>query len=233
LEVVVRDTGMGIGQEFLPHVFERYRQADASTTRKYGGLGLGLSIVKQLIELHGGNVRVTSEGEGRGATFVVSLPLAPVRMAGKREHPTTSPSPAFDCEQFNLNGVKVLIVDDEPDARQLIKRMLVQCQAEVIVAANAAEGLALLTSERPNVIVSDIGMPERDGYQLIRDVRKLPASQGGQTPAVALTAFARSEDRTRAMVAGYHMHISKPVEPQELLATVARLAGRIDNDQGE
>jgi PAS domain S-box-containing protein len=233
LEVVVRDTGMGIGQEFLPHVFERFRQADASTTRKYGGLGLGLSIVKQLIELHGGNVRVTSEGEGRGATFVVTIPLAPVRMAGKREHPTTSPSPAFDCEQFNLSGVKVLIVDDEPDARQLIKRMLVQCQAEVIVAANAAEGLALLTSERPNVIVSDIGMPERDGYQLIRDVRKLPASQGGQTPAVALTAFARSEDRTRAMVAGYHMHISKPVEPQELLATVARLAGRIDNDQGE
>jgi CheY-like chemotaxis protein len=221
---------LGITPAFLPHVFERFRQADSSSTRRYGGLGLGLAIVKQLVELHGGNVRAISEGEGRGATFVVGLPLAPVRGAAEddvRAHPTTTPRNAvIDCERFDLSGVRVLIVDDEPDACALLQRVLGQCKADVVTAASAAEGLEMLKSRRPDVVVSDIGMPDRDGYQFIRDVRALAPEEGGRTPAVALTAFARSEDRTRAMLAGYQIHMSKPIEPAELLATVGSLAGR-------
>jgi PAS domain S-box-containing protein len=227
LEIVVRDSGMGIPVDFLPHVFERFRQADASTTRTHGGLGIGLSIVKHLIELHGGTVSATSAGEGTGSTFMINLPLAPIRVESGREHPTSPRFSAMVYDQFDLTGVKVLVVDDEADARQLIKRILVQCQAEVLVASSAAQAIELLEQQRPHVLVSDIGMPERDGYDLIRQVRKLASSQGGHTPAVALTAFARSEDRTRAMVAGYNMHIAKPVEPHELLATVARLADHV------
>ncbi|MEX2169060.1 MAG: PAS domain S-box protein [Pirellulales bacterium] len=226
LEITVHDSGIGIKPEFLPLVFERFRQADSSTTRSYGGLGLGLSIVKNLVELHGGSVRVESAGEGHGATFVVNLPLAPIRGGGKREHPTAPKPPGPDCEQILLTGVRVLVVDDEPDARELIKRVLGQCEAEVITARNSEEGIELLRSQSPNVIVSDIGMPDRDGYQFIREVRNLPSLEGGKTPAIALTAFARSEDRTRAMLAGYQVHIAKPIEPQELIATVGSLAGR-------
>ena len=226
LEITVHDSGIGIKPEFLPLVFERFRQADSSTTRSYGGLGLGLSIVKNLVELHGGSVRVESAGEGQGATFVVNLPLAPVRGGDKREHPTAPRPSNPECEQILLTGVRVLVVDDEPDARELIKRVLIQCEAEVITARNSEEGIELLRSQRPNVIVSDIGMPDRDGYQFIREVRNLPSLEGGKTPAIALTAFARSEDRTRAMLAGYQVHISKPIEPQELIATVGSLAGR-------
>jgi PAS domain S-box-containing protein len=226
LEIAVNDSGLGIKSEFLPHVFERFRQADASTTRQFGGLGLGLSIVKQLVELHGGNVRATSAGEGLGAAFIVSLPLTAVRDVENREHPTSRNSSALECD-FNLDELKVLVVDDEPDARALIKRVLLQCNAKVITAASAAEGLKILRSERPNVLISDIGMPEMDGYQFIRAVRKLSESDGGRTPAIALTAFARSEDRTRAMLAGYQVHISKPIEPQELIATVGSLAGQV------
>ena len=229
LEITVNDSGFGIKPEFLPHVFERFRQADASTTRQYGGLGLGLSIVKQLVELHGGNVRAKSAGEGLGATFIVSLPLAAVHGDEKREHPTSRNRPALECEDINLDELRVLVVDDEPDARELIKRVLLQCNAKVTTAASAAEGLKILQAEKPDVIVSDIGMPEKDGYQFIREVRKLSASDGGRTPAIALTAFARSEDRTRAMLAGYQVHISKPIEPQELIATVGSLAGQIRN----
>ena len=226
MEITVHDTGIGIHPEFLPAVFERFRQADASTTRAYGGLGLGLSIVKNLVELHGGTVRAKSAGEGQGSTFVVSLPLAPLRSGEIREHPTTSKYGAIDCESVHLSGVMVLIVDDEPDARTLIRRVLEQCQAEVIAAASAAEGLALLKQHRPDVLISDIGMPETDGYRFLRQVRQLSPIEGGRTPAIALTAFARSEDRTRAMMAGYQVHIAKPIEAQELLATVGSLAGR-------
>jgi CheY-like chemotaxis protein len=225
---MVHDSGQGITPDFLPHVFERFRQADSSTTRKHGGLGLGLAIVKQLVELHGGTVHADSPGEGRGATFVVRLPLAPVRHSADREHPKTRRNGQIDCGEFNLEGVKVLVVDDEPDARQLIRQVLTHCYASVILAASATEALELLKTQKPHVLVSDIGMPETDGYSFIRAVRSLPTGAGGRTPAIALTAFARSEDRTRAMIAGYQVHVSKPIEPHELLATVASLAGRVE-----
>jgi CheY-like chemotaxis protein len=225
LEITVRDTGIGIEVEFLPLVFERFRQADASTTRAYGGLGIGLSIVKNLTELHGGIVRVKSPGKDQGATFIVSLPLAPLRGTELREHPSRSASGYVDRESTNLAGVKVLVVDDEPDARSLIQRVLVQCEAEVMTAPNAEEAIALLKRFKPDVLISDIGMPQTDGYQFLKQVRKLSPAEGGKTPAIALTAFARSEDRTRAMLAGYQIHIAKPIETQELLATVANLAG--------
>jgi signal transduction histidine kinase/ActR/RegA family two-component response regulator len=226
LEITVRDSGAGIKPEFLPQVFERFRQGDSSTTRSHGGLGLGLSIVKNLVELHGGGVRVKSAGEGQGATFIVSLPLAPIRDKERGVHPATARAHGVNPDRLQLEGVKVLVVDDEADARQLIKRVLSQCNALVMTADGAAEGLEMLRSERPDILVSDIGMPQMDGYDFMRQVRSLPVQEGGRTPAIALTAFARSEDRTRAMLAGYQVHIAKPIEPQELLATVGSLAGR-------
>ena len=226
LEVTVTDSGQGISADFLPYVFDRFRQADASSTRTYSGLGLGLSIVKQLVELHGGNVQAKSDGDNTGSTFIVRLPLAPVRTGESREHPTAMRLSAVDGEHIPLDGVMVLVVDDEADARELIKQVLIQCGAAVLTASSADEGLKLLQSQRPNVVISDIGMPDTDGYQFMRDLRRIGAVKGGNTPAIALTAFARSEDRTRAMVAGYQIHISKPIEPQELIATVASLAGR-------
>jgi PAS domain S-box-containing protein len=226
LEITVHDSGVGIKPEFLPSVFERFRQADASTTRSYSGLGLGLSIVKHLVELHGGTVRAKSPGEGQGATFIVSLPVAPIRHGERREHPKAPSAPMFDCQDVSLEGVKVLLVDDEPDARSLISRLLMQCKAKVKACATADEGLAEVRTFRPNVVISDIGMPGKDGYQFIRELRQVAQDIGQKFPAVALTAFARSEDRTRAMMAGYQVHIAKPIEPQELLATVGSLAGR-------
>ena len=226
VEITVHDSGMGISPEFLPHMFERFRQADSSTTRKYGGLGLGLSIVKQLVELHGGNVKAASAGPGQGSTFVVSLQLRAVRDASESscEHPTGRGLPRVGGPEVSLAGITVLVIDDEPDARELVKMVLTEADAVVHTAASADEGLAMVKLHRPAVIVSDIGMPDRDGYQFIRDVRGLPAGEGGRTPAIALTAFARSEDRTRAMLAGYQVHVSKPIEPQELVATIKSLA---------
>jgi CheY-like chemotaxis protein/anti-sigma regulatory factor (Ser/Thr protein kinase) len=225
VEVTVSDSGTGISPEFMPHVFERFRQSDASPTRKHGGLGLGLAIVKQLVELHGGTVRVESAGTGQGAIFTVSLPLGAVRDDGKREHPTARRMAVFQ-DEVDLAGIKALVIDDEPDARDLINWVLANSRAEVVTAASASEGLSLLKSERPDIVISDIGMPEKDGYYFIREVRQLALPEGGKTPAIALTAFARSEDRTRALLAGYQIHLAKPIEPQELLATVASLVGR-------
>ncbi len=229
VEISVADTGAGIKPEFLTHVFERFRQADASTTRRYGGLGLGLSIVKQLVELHGGTVRASSPGEGGGATFTVYLPLTAVHRDAHREarlHPATPSTSSPEFKTLDLSGIKVLVVDDEADACDMIKRVLNDCEAQVFTAGTAAEALELVERARPDVLVSDIGMPDVDGFELLRRVRALGDAKGGKLPAVALTAFARSEDRTRALRAGFLAHISKPVEASELVATVGSVAGR-------
>jgi PAS domain S-box-containing protein len=226
LEIIVHDTGIGIAQESLPVIFERFRQVDSSTTRSQSGLGLGLSIVKQLVELHGGTITAKSAGEGQGATFVVTLPFSPVRRKESGVHPTASKAASLEFGQIDLRGIKVLVVDDEPDARTLIGRVLTECGAEVFAAESASHGLEQLLSYRPHVVVSDIGMPVKDGYQFIREVRSLDETKGGRTPAIALTAFARSEDRMRAMLAGYQVHVAKPIEPQELAVTVHTLTRR-------
>lgn len=232
VEIIVSDTGEGMPPEFLPHVFERFRQADASITRQHGGLGLGLSIVKQIIELHGGSVRAKSPGEGKGSTFVVVLPLLVLHgldgdEAELRSHPTAATGEPSPPATTQLAGVTVLVVDDEPDARKLVKRLLEGSGATVAAAASVKEAMELLPECQPQVIVSDIGMPGQDGYDLIRQLRALPREAGGKKPAIALTAFARSEDRTRAMRAGYNLHLAKPVEPAELIATVASVAGLV------
>ena len=232
VEIVVNDSGIGIRTEFLPYVFDRFRQADASITRGYGGLGIGLAIVKQLVELHGGTVRAASSGEQQGATFVVALPLSAIRMDDANDPPGSRGRPAAWPVEVALEGGKVLVVDDELDARELVRTVLVTAKAEVVTAASVDEALAMLGAARPDVIVSDIGMPERDGYQLMRAVRRLPAEAGGKTPAVAMTAFARSEDRMRAMLAGFQVHVAKPIEPYELIVIIASLVGRMQPSDG-
>jgi PAS domain S-box-containing protein len=228
LEVSVADNGQGIAPEFLPHVFERFRQADASTTRRHGGLGLGLSIVKSLVELHGGTIRARSPGEGKGSTFTIELPVMAVHAPDLRHRGHARSASGINCEDHpSLQGVTVLVVDDEPDARSLLERLLSDCGAKVLLASSSAEGLEILKTQKPDVILSDIGMPEHDGYQFIREVRGLPAERGGRTPAAALTAFARAEDRTRALRSGFQTHVAKPVEPMELTAVVASLVRRI------
>ena len=231
LEVSVSDTGQGIAPEFLPFVFDRFRQADSSTTRRAGGLGLGLSIVKQLVELHGGTARVTSAGVDRGATFVVSLPLAGIQAAAemRREDEARAPRAPLNLpeeERAALAGKRLLVVDDEPDARELVKKVLEDCRAEVKVAASTDEALGYLRRERFDVLVSDIGMPEKDGHELIRELRGFAVEQNGEIPAMALTAYARPEDRVRALRAGFQMHTAKPIDPAELVAIVASLARR-------
>lgn len=229
IEISIRDTGQGIRPEFLPHVFERFRQADSSTTRRHGGLGLGLAIVKNLAELHGGSVRAKSPGEGKGSTFIVTLPLAvlhPGYTEERREHPRVPLGAVTEMAPPSLGGVKVLVVDDEPDARELVRRVLAGADADVKISASALEALEILSWWRPDVVISDIGMPGHDGYELIRMIRSLDADKGGRTPAVALTAFARSVDRRRVLLSGFQMHVSKPVEPSELIAVVASLASR-------
>jgi PAS domain S-box-containing protein len=234
IEISVADTGIGIKREFLAHVFERFRQADASTTRKYGGLGLGLSIVKHLVELHGGIVRAESRGEGQGTTFAVHLPLVAVHRhadSTQRLHPRAPAPTSLAFKTMDLTGLKVLVVDDEPDARDLIKRVLTDCSACVFTAGSATEALRVFAAEAPDVLVTDIGMPDVNGFELLRRVRALEQSRGRRIPAIALTAFARSEDRTRALRAGFLVHVAKPVDPSELVATVASIAGRADDGE--
>ena len=229
VEILVSDNGAGIRPDFLPHVFERFRQAESPTTRRHGGLGLGLSIARSLVEAHGGTVRVESEGEGRGATFAVTLPLSPVRATPEdddRVHPTAVSGAGPSKDGPSLNGVRVLVVDDEPDGRALVRRILEGCGAEVLAAGSAREALELLDGQRVDVLLSDIGMPDEDGHTLLRKLRARGTADGAQVPAAALTAFARTEDRTRALLAGFQTHLAKPVEARELIATVASLAGR-------
>jgi PAS domain S-box-containing protein len=230
LEVSVIDTGEGIAPDFLPHVFDRFRQGDAGTTRRHGGLGLGLSIVKQLVELHGGSVRVKSGGIGLGSTFIVSLPLTVVHPEPEpekeRRHPVAGAMPMMTDPCADIQGVRVLVVDDEPDARALVRRLLEDCKAIVTTAESADEALQRLTSNPPEVLVSDIGMAGQDGYGLIKRVRALGREKHGDVPAIALTAYARPEDRIKAMLAGFDQHLVKPVEPAELITMVAVLSGR-------
>ncbi|MEO8043517.1 MAG: ATP-binding protein [Spartobacteria bacterium] len=224
VELTVTDNGVGIAKEFLAHIFERFTQADSSSTRQHTGLGLGLAITRHLVELHGGSIHVFSDGAGTGATFSVQLPVVIMHQRdGDTQQPEDPPAQTIDlCAE--LAGVRVVAVDDDADARKLLSIVLTRCQAEVTVFATAAEALEGVRTLRPDVLLSDIEMPNESGYDLLRQVRALPAEEGGRTPAVALTAYARGVDRTRALRAGFQMHIPKPVEPNELIAVVANLA---------
>jgi len=222
IRITVTDTGQGISPDFLNAAFEPFRQADGSPMRRHGGLGLGLAIVRQLVHAHGGETRAESPGEGRGATFTVTLPT---RVVAAIDSGPVSVRTPVDPELQRLDGVRVLVVDDEEDVRLLMCELLGRQGAVVEVAASADEAMAMVRSFRPHVLVSDIGMPHRDGYSLIRDVRALPRSLGGTTPAVALTAYARAEDSHRAATAGFHAHVAKPAEPALLVRVIARLRG--------
>ncbi len=237
VEIQVADSGQGIAPEFLPHVFERFQQADSSSTRTHKGLGLGLAIVRHLVELHGGNVRAASAGVGQGATFRVQLPVAlahpapdpPRPGARPREHPTAEePGPRGSLAPLprTLAGITVVAVDDDAEARTLLQRILTYCGADVTAVGTAEEALRAVATLRPDVLLRDVEMPGEDGSSLIAKVRALGADRGGDTPAAALTAYARAEDRTRALLAGFQLHVPKPVEPLELVAVVANLAAR-------
>jgi PAS domain S-box-containing protein len=233
VELTVRDSGIGIDKQFLPHVFERFRQADSSAIRSDSGLGLGLSIVRHLVELHGGTVAVESEGEGRGALFTVTLPrdraseqaAAPPVPAGAR---SKRPDILVDgaIKTSDLRGVRVLVVDDDPDSLEILCIILTQFNVEVAAAASSGEALKLFDKWRPDVLISDLAMPGEDGLSLIRKIRALAPEEGGNTPAAALTAYAREDDRRAALDAGFHSHVAKPIDPQKLASTVRELVSR-------
>ena len=231
IELSVSDTGPGIDEDFLPYVFDRFRQGDASSSKKFAGLGLGLAIVRQLVELHGGTVQASNRTEETGALFTVKLPVMAIRQQNEsalegRVHPTaTADNFSIECPP-GLENIKVLAVDDEPDARLLLTAMLEQCGAEVRTCESAAEALVQIREFRPDILVSDIGLPEEDGYTLIRRLRADEAGTGKRLPAIALTAFARTEDRLQALASGYNMHVPKPVEPAELLLVIASLVNQ-------
>jgi PAS domain S-box-containing protein len=228
VEISVSDTGIGIQPEFLAHVFDRFSQADASTTRRYSGLGLGLAIVKHLVELHGGTVHAKSAGEGLGATFRVALPLSPARHSTEadRVHPGAPCSAPIDWTPPDLSGKAVLLVEDDPDSAEIVSRILGRSGAKVTIAFSANEALAMGLISQFDLLISDIGMPGMDGFELIKSIRALDKAAGGKIPAVALTAFSRTEDRRSAMMLGYDVFLSKPVDPWELVAVVARCVFR-------
>ena len=221
--LVVADTGIGIRPEFLGSLFERFRQADPSASRRHGGLGLGLAIVKHLVEEHGGTISAASEGEGRGATFLVRLPIAS-RLTPREAAPDTGvEGRASVVPEARLSGVRVLLVEDDADTRELLERLLRECGARVTAVASGAEALEALGRSAPDILVSDIGLPGMDGCELIRRVRALPPTRNGVIPAIAVTAFARPEDRARVLLAGYQAHVAKPVDAAELTASLANL----------
>lgn len=225
-QMIVSDTGIGISPDFLPYVFDRFRQADATTTRSHSGLGLGLAIVKQLVTLHGGQVQVVSDGPGQGTTFTVSLPLV---VNGPPDLEPTSMADKVEVAKFcpRLDGLRVLAVDDELDARELLVMALEQLGAQVNAVPSVAAALNTLEQQPPDILVSDIGMPEEDGYALIRQLRSRSPASGGDIPAIALTAYAASEDSTRLLAAGFQAHLTKPFEPEQLAHVVANLTGRV------
>jgi PAS domain S-box-containing protein len=227
IEITVSDDGQGISPEFLPYVFDRFRQQDATTGRRQGGLGLGLAIVRHLVELHGGSVRAESQGEGRGATFTITLPVTDGQPSPHREELRGSIAGALRADLPSLEGVRVLLVDDLAEARELIAFALASHGAEVKTAASAAEGLATLSDWRPDVILSDIAMPGEDGYAFIRKVRQLDEERGGMIPAASLTAYVGATEHLKSIESGYQAYITKPVEWAELIMIVASLAGRL------
>ena len=214
--ITVSDTGQGIESDFLPYVFDYFRQSDATTTRKFGGLGLGLAIVRNLVELHGGTVRVESPGAGMGAIFTVRLPLMPIQPSANQNSQSSEPS-------SDLNGIQVLVVDDEPDSREFVAFVLEQAGATVLTATTAAEALTMLIRSKPTVLLSDIGMPDMDGYMLMQRVRALPPEQGGKVPAIALTAYAGDFNQQQALQSGFQQHVSKPIEPERLIQVISSL----------
>jgi signal transduction histidine kinase/ActR/RegA family two-component response regulator len=231
-EIIVADNGQGIKSEFLPYVFERFRQEDGGMSRRQGGLGLGLAIARHIVELHGGTVHAASEGLGKGATFTVALPIASVRAVSPDELRDTAAGVRLAPENPpSLLGVRALFVDDEADVRELITMMLAQGGAEVRTVASATEALAACDEWQPDILIADIGMPEEDGYTLMKKLRARESERGGHIPAIALTAYRRQEDRLRALSVGYESYVPKPVEPEELLAVVASLTNRIENDE--
>jgi len=223
VEITVRDTGQGIRPDFLPHIFQRFEQADSTSTRAHGGLGLGLAIVRHIVELHGGTVHAESSGEGQGAVFTVRLPLAAAQTAGEAERRPPSPSaPASQREDAALDGLRVLVVDDEPDNKDVVGTLLSSRGAEVRLAGSARQAVEMLREWKPDVLVTDIAMPDQDGYDLLASIR----SQEGEPAeilAVALTAYASREDRIRLLSAGFQAHVAKPVDSMELTAVVASL----------
>ena len=221
VEISVVDSGQGVSAEFLPQLFTRFSQADTSVARVHGGLGLGLALVKSLVDLHGGSISASSPGVDQGSTFTVSLPLAALHRDETESLLTPGVSSAASATLPDLSGFHVLVVDDEADARALIQTILNKCNATVSTAASAAEGFGVFRQNPPDLIFSDIGMPVEDGYEFLVKLRQLSDAEGGDTPAVALTAFARSEDRRRALMAGFQMHLPKPIEPSELLAVAS------------
>jgi CheY-like chemotaxis protein len=228
IEVTVSDTGIGIRSDFLPFVFERFRQAEAGTTRKTGGLGLGLSIVRNIVEMHGGSVQAASAGEGKGATFRIRLPLMivhPETVEPRREHPRTERSAPVTA-LGDLSGVRVVAVDDEEDALTLLRVVLETAGAEVTTVSSSKAALGKIAEVKPHVLILDLGMPEMDGFELIRQIRSAADPAVRDIPAAALTAFARSEDRTKALRSGFEMHLAKPIDPGELAASVATLVRR-------
>ena len=224
-EICIEDSGIGISPEFLPYVFDRFRQADPSTTRRFGGLGLGLSIVKNLVELHGGTVRVKSAGEHHGSTFIVGLPISHVYHDAPKVVTRAGDSiTGFEIADLpRLDAVRVLIVDDEADGRELIARILESRGAHPVSISSAEEALQILSTQRFDLLLTDIGMPDMDGFELIRQVRQLDPARSSPLPAIAITAYARPEDRYRSLLAGFHVHLAKPVEAPELIASIAGL----------
>jgi CheY-like chemotaxis protein len=222
-EISVCDTGIGIAPDFLPHIFERFRQADSRFSREFGGLGLGLAIARHLVEMHGGSIDATSEGVGKGSVFRVRLPIIPSRAVDRRAG--GRPEPSVAAPMPTLNGLHILLVDDEEDALTMVRELLESAGARVTTVASAEDAMVALEREPPDLLLSDIGMPVMDGFELIRRVRALPASVA-TVPAAALTAYARDEDRTRALLNGFQAHLAKPIDPRELLVAVRALVGR-------